>query len=222
MLMVEAQTRKEMIEKNIPLVHSCAKKFKNRGVEYEDLFQSGCIGLIKAVDNFQADRGFQFSTYAVPVILGEIKRIFRDGGSIKISRALKENSRNLIKLKDELTVKNGNEPTIGELAQKAGITPEQTAQLLEISQPVLSLSFKNEDGECELDVPVESCELQIIDKIALGQALNELNENDRKIVELRFFKSLTQSKTAEILSMTQVQISRREKVIIKELRKYLS
>lgn len=114
--------RSELINGNYGLVHSCANRFRGRGVEYDDLFQAGCIGLIKAADNFDKERGFAFSTYAVPVILGEIKRIFRDGGLIKVGRSLKEKSRNALKVSEELTKQLGREPTVSEIAEKMGVS----------------------------------------------------------------------------------------------------
>jgi len=220
--MIEELTRDEMISRNLPLVHSCARKFTNRGVEYDDLFQSGCIGLIKAVDNFDKTRGFSFSTYAVPVILGEIKRIFRDGGSIKVGRTLKERSRKLIKIKDRLTNAQGYEPTIGQLAKEAGIEVAEAAELLNVATPPTSLSYSDENGECEIDIPINSHEVQVSNHIALRQVISQLDQRDKMILELRFFHSMTQTQTAQALEMTQVQVSRREKVILTMLRKELA
>ena len=127
------------------LVHSCAARFKGKGVEYDDLFQAGCVGLIKAADGFEADRGFAFSTYAVPVILGEIRRIFRDGGSVKVSRMLKEKSRLALSHKERLTRLNDREPTIEELADALGLDVQETAHILNAAMPAVSLTA-HEDG----------------------------------------------------------------------------
>ncbi len=219
--MTEAkEKRNELVEKNLGLVHSCANRFRGRGAEYDDLFQAGCVGLIKAADNFDETRGFSFSTYAVPVILGEIKRIFRDGGTVKVGRAVKEKSRAAMKKKEEISVTLGREPTVSELAESLGVDVTEAAMLLNASMPVLSLTV-GEDGECQLDVPVDSPENQISDFLALRQVLAALDERDRKIVELRYYAGLTQSKTAQRLGMTQVQVSRREKLILDQIRKKL-
>ena len=213
--------RNEMVEKNLGLVHSCANRFRGRGVEYDDLFQAGCVGLIKAADNFDESRGFSFSTYAVPVILGEIKRIFRDGGAIKIGRAIKEKSRTAVKRKEEIAVSLGREPTVGELAESLGIDVTETAMLLNASMPAMSLTA-GEEGEEQLDIPVESPENEISDFLALRQVLASLDERDKKMIELRYYGGLTQAKTAQSLGMTQVQVSRREKAVLAIIRKKLT
>ncbi len=213
--------RNKIIEKNFALVHSCANKFKGRGVEYDDLFQAGCIGLIKAADNFDETRGFSFSTYAVPVILGEIKRIFRDGGTIKVGRTLKEKSRAAVRINEELTVKLNRQPTISELATELKTEPAEAAMLLNASMPIYSLTYAN-DEENQIDIPVDSHENNISDFLALHQVLESLDEKDRKMIELRYYGGLTQSKTAMKLGMTQVQVSRREKAVLEMIRKKLT
>lgn len=219
--MTELENRNEKVEKNLGLVHACAKRFKGRGVEYDDLFQAGCVGLIKAADNFDETRGFSFSTYAVPVILGEIKRIFRDGGSIKIGRAIKEKSRNAVKKKEEISVSLGREPTVSELADVLGIDVAETAMLLNASVPAISLT-SGAEGEEQTDIPVDSPENEISDFLALRQVLASLEERDKKMIELRYYKGFTQQKTAEHLGMTQVQVSRREKTVLEIIRKKMS
>lgn len=214
-------SRDEMIENNFGLVHACAKRFKGRGVEYEDLFQAGCVGLIKAADNFDSSRGFSFSTYAVPVILGEIKRIFRDGGSVKIGRTIKEKSRNAARIRDELMLTLGREPDINELSEKLGVEPVEAAMLINATMPVISLT-SGEDGEFQIEIPVASPEEEVSDSLALRQVLSTLDERDRSMIILRYFKGMTQSKTAQILDMTQVQVSRREKAVLEIIRKKLS
>ena len=210
-----------MIENNIGLVHSCANKFRGRGVEYDDLFQAGCVGLIKAADGFDEDRGFSFSTYAVPVILGEIKRIFRDGGTVKVSRAMKEKIRLTLKEKEKLAESLGYEPTVGQLAEKLNLSLAETAELLTASMPAVSLTGDDENGGRELDIPVEAPEEKISEMLALRQTLDALEEEERKIIELRYYKGLTQARTAEVLSLSQVQISRKEKKILLKMRKKL-
>ena len=217
---VKTHEREKLITENMGLVHSCAARFKGKGVEYDDLFQAGCVGLIKAADGFEADRGFAFSTYAVPVILGEIRRIFRDGGSVKVSRMLKEKSRLALSHKERLTRINDREPTIEELADALGLDVQETAHILNAAMPAVSLTAHEDDSRNpQLDIPVDSQETEISDKIALHQTMLTLPERDRKLIELRYFQGLTQAKTAEQLGMSQVQVSRREKVILIELRK---
>lgn len=213
--------RNEMVEKNLGLVHSCANRFRGRGVEYDDLFQAGCVGLIKAADNFDESRGFSFSTYAVPVILGEIKRIFRDGGAVKIGRAIKEKSRAAVKKKEEISVSLGREPSVAELAESLGLDITETAMLLNASMPAMSLTA-GEEGDEQMDIPIESPENEISDFIALRQVISSLEERDRRMIELRYYNGLTQSKTAQMLGMTQVQVSRREKAVLASIRKNLT
>jgi RNA polymerase sporulation-specific sigma factor len=139
--------REKLISDNLNLVHSCAKRFKNRGIEYDDLFQAGCVGLIKAVDGFNEALGFQFSTYAVPAILGEIKRIFRDGGAVKVSRALKEKARFVSSEKERFTREEGYEPSVKELAEFVNLSIPETAELLLVSLPPMSLTQDEENEE---------------------------------------------------------------------------
>lgn len=219
--MVSEKPRSRMIEENIGLVHSCANKFRGRGVEYDDLFQAGCVGLVKAADGFDEERGFSFSTYAVPVILGEIKRIFRDGGTVKVSRAMKEKIRFALKEKEKLTEQLGYEPTVSQLAEKLGMSVTETAELLTASMPAMSLTGDDENSGRELDIPVEAPEERISEIISLHQTLDLLEEDERQIINLRYFKGLTQSKTAEALGISQVQVSRKEKKILLKMRKKL-
>lgn len=217
----EKSDRDALIENNLGLVHACANRFRGRGVEYDDLFQAGCVGIIKAADNFDPSRGFTFSTYAVPVILGEIKRIFRDSGSVKVGRALKERSRAAMKRREEISLTLGREPTVAELAQGLGIETAEAAMLINASMPVISLTVGEDNGE-QLDIPVQSPEDEISDLLALRQAVDSLDERDRKMIELRYYDGMTQSATAAALGMTQVQVSRREKAVLLILRKKLN
>ena len=211
-------TRDEFIEGNLPLVHKLANRFRGRGVAYEELYAAGCVGLVKAVDRFEPERGLCFSTYAVPVILGEIRRLFRDGGSVKISRSLKELSVKAARLRDQLSA-NG-EPRISDIAQALGVTPEEAAEALCAGIPPVSLDHGGEDGE-PLPVPSASGEDALIDRLALRQCLSELSGEDREILMLRYFRRKTQCETAQILGMTQVMVSRRERKLLKELREQL-
>lgn len=213
-------TRDELILNNLGLAGSCASRFLGKGVDYEDLYSAGCVGLIKAADGFDESLGFAFSTYAVPSILGEIRRIFRDGGAVKISRSLKEQARILTTVKEKFEKENGVEPTVSELSEKMGISIEETAQLLCVSQPVISLTAEDDD-EKQIDIPCDDEYTPIVDKLSVQQVLTTLDERDRLLIELRFFEGLTQSKTADILGISQVQVSRKEKIILNDMRKKL-
>lgn len=215
--------REKRINDNLGLVHSCARRFKNRGVEYDDLFQAGCIGLIKAADGFDESLGYVFSTYAVPAILGEIKRIFRDGGAVKISRSIKERSREIWAEKEKLENEKGYEPTLTEIAERVGLSVYETSELLLASQPVVSLtSGDGETDEKQFDIPIDSEEEKINEKLTLDKCIKELPEKDRKLIELRYFMSKTQTEVAKKLGMSQVQVSRREKKILKEIREKMT
>lgn len=209
--------RKKMIEDNIGLVHSIANRFRGRGTDYEDLFQSGCIGLIKAVDNFDESRGFAFSTYAVPVIMGEIRRIFRDGGAVKVGRALKEKSMRAQAMRDKFIKRELREPTISEMAEMLGCEINETAEILNVIQPMISLNGFGEDGEDTFDIPIDESEM-LFDRISVAQLVSTLDENERKLIDLRFYKGWTQCKIAKELGISQVQVSRREKMILHKLR----
>ncbi len=211
--------RDEFIESNLPLVHSLANRFRGRGIEYEELFAAGSMGLVKACDNFDADRGLCFSTYAVPVILGEIKRLFRDGGTVKVSRSLKELSLRAAKERDRL-ISEGREPHISDIAQALGVSGEAAAEAIAASVPPLSLSSAGED-ESVPEIPTPSGEDKLIDRLALRQCLKELSQADRTLILLRYDKGLTQCRAAKILGMTQVQVSRRERRILSALREQL-
>ena len=215
--------RERKICDNMGLVHTCARRFSGRGLEYDDLFQAGCMGLVKAVDGFDESRGLKFSTYAVPVILGEIRRLFRDGGTVKISRTLKELSLKITRERENFFKREGREPDVGELAATLGVEPEQAAEALSASLPALSLTRNGEedDGD-EIDIPVSAPEERITDRLALQQVLGELEPHDRSLIYLRYFRRQTQQVTAEQLGMTQVQVSRRERVILNQLKRRLS
>lgn len=204
------------IEQNLPLVHSLANRFRGKGIEYEELYSAGCVGLVKACDNFDQDRGLCFSTYAVPVILGEIRRLFRDGGSVKVSRSLKELSLRAARERDRI-LSEGREPRISEIAERLGVSQEAAAEAINAGIPPLSLS-PSEDDETATDIPVSSGEERLIDRLALKSCLAELSDNDRRLILLRYGRELTQTQTAAILGMTQVQVSRRERKILAAMR----
>ena len=219
-----ARTRRgEFIQNNLGLVHSCAGRFRGRGIEYEDLYAAGCLGLVKACDGFDASRGLCFSTYAVPVILGEIKKLFRDGGTVKVSRTLKELGLKINAERERCLKRTGNEPRVTQLAEKLQTTPEQVALAIRASLPALSLTpAESEDGNREWDIPVASPEESLSEHISLNQVMARLAPEDRLLIRLRFFAGKTQSETARVLKTTQVQISRRERKILQWMRKELT
>lgn len=216
--MVDTISRDQFIESNLPLVHSLCKRFTGRGIEYDDLYQAGCLGLVKAVDGFDESRGLCFSTYAVPVVLGEIKRLFRDGGSVKVSRGLKELSLKVTRLKSSLEMQLLREPTIGELAAGLGVTPEDITEAISAAQPTVSLTYDSEDGTRDIEIPVAGPEELLSDKLLIERAFKYLDQKEQQIIKCRYFEFLTQSETAQKLDMSQVQVSRAEKKILIKLR----
>ena len=214
--------RELLITENLGLVHSCAHRFTGRGIEYEDLFQAGCMGLVKAFDAFDTERGVRFSTYAVPGILGEMRRLFRDGGTVKVSRSLKELSVKVTRERENFLLKNGREPTVSELAEILSESEENITEALCAAAPVISLTVGEDEGGGQADVPVESPEEQITERLSVIKAVSDLGEKDRMLIKFRYYENKTQTETAKILGMTQVQVSRREKKILEILRKELT
>lgn len=213
--------REEFIKNNMGLVHACAKRFRGKGIEYEEMFAAGCVGLVKAYDAFDSSRGVQFSTYAVPVILGEIKKLFRDGGMLKVTRSIKELSLKVSYTREILQKQLGQEPTVKEIADYIGVPTEDVAQAINVSTPPMSLTaiFEDEDANSEFDIPVESDEENMANMMGLKYAISDLDKEEKQIIYLRFFQNKTQSVTAQLLGKTQVQISRQERKIIQKMRK---
>ncbi len=206
------------VAQNLGLVHSLAHRLKGRGIEYEELYSAGCVGLVKAMEGFDESRGLKFSTYAVPVILGEMKRLFRDGGSVKVSRSLKELSLKVSRERDKLSVSLGREPTVGELSESLGVEPQLISEAINVALPTISLTQPGEEGGGQIDVEVDSPEELLSDRLALREVLKELDEKDRLLLVMRYYKNWTQTQTATCLGMTQVQVSRREKKLLLYLR----
>ena len=215
----------KVIKKNLPLVTSLSKKFNNRGYDYEDIYQIGCMGLVKAINNFDINYGVKFSTYAVPMIIGEIKRFLRDDGIIKVSRNIKGNAKKIHYAKEELMNKLNREPTIQELSEYSQIDKEDILIAMEASSKLHYLydTIHKEDGVAILLIDklsekgVEDSDL--LDKLALKEALSSLDEKSRKIIMLRYFKDKTQIQVAKMLGISQVQVSRIEKKVLLEMRK---
>ncbi len=207
----------KLVNENLKLVHACCHKMTGRGIEYDDLYSAGCIGLVKAAKKFDESLGYKFSTYAVPVILGEIKCLFRENNPIKLSRSLKELSLK-VKAETEKAIKQtGKEPTVSVLAKTLGVTSEEVAEAITASTAVKSLDA-DESISNKASVNQEE---SMITKISLMQAIDKMENTDKKIIELRYFKDKTQTQTAAALGLTQVQVSRKEKTILNSLRHQL-
>ena len=217
----------KLIEANLPLVTSISKKFTNRGYEYEDIYQIGCMGLVKSIKNFDEKYNVKFSTYAVPMIIGEIKRFLRDDGMIKVSRNVKSLAKKLHFDKEALTKKLNREPTIEELAQFSGMDKEEILFALESSASMQYLYevIHQDDGSPVLliDKLSENAieDKNITEKLALKEALRNLDTKSRQIIVLRYFKDKTQIQAAKMLGISQVQVSRIEKKVLQKMRKQL-
>ena len=207
---------KDFAERNVGLVRALVPRFLGRGIEYDDLFQAGCEGLIKAAAHVDPDRGYKFSTYAVPVILGEMRRLFREGGTVKVSRGLKELSMKAVHLSEQIETETGKAPSVSVLAEKLGVPEEKCAEALNAAAQPVSLTGDDENNET--DIPVDAPEEKITDHLALQQILKALPEEDQRLIYYRYFKNQTQTETAKRLGTTQVQISRREKKLLLRLR----
>ena len=217
----EKRKRDEQIKENMGLVYACAARLRDKGVEYDELVQAGCVGLILACDRFDPGRGFRFSTYAVPLILGEMRRLFREGGSVRVSRRMRDLAKRAREYMDEKT-RQGAPPTMGEVADFLGVQREEAALALSSTRTPVSLTESgDEETGREQAVPVPDDAIAVGDRLALQQALYSMQEKDRALILRRYFQGKTQTQTAEELGMTQVQVSRREKKILLSLRQML-
>lgn len=212
------ENRDNFISENLGLVHACCKRFVGKGIEYDDLFQAGSIGLIKAADGFDSSRGLCFSTYAVPVILGEIKRMFRDGGSVKVSRSLRELAYKIRYEQEKAERTENKELSVTELAEMLSVSAEEIVEALCATQPTISLTYENDEKEQQLDIGIEDNGDMLTDRLLLCELLQRLPQKDRALIHMRYFDFKTQNETAAALSMTQVQVSRAEKKILCTLR----
>ena len=218
----DTDAEEELVELNIGLVRSIAQRFCGRGTELDDLIQIGTIGLIKAMRSFEVKRGFAFSTYAVPMIMGEIRRTLRDDGLIKVGRAQKKLGAELLAARTRIMNEEGREPGIIELSKICNVTSEEAAMAIDAVTPVSSLSETVGEGEgmslegriADPDNEIE----RVCDRVALSQAIGKLSEMHKKIVLLRYFRELTQAETAHELGLSQVKVSREEKKIVEFLR----
>lgn len=222
--------KEKIVSDNTGLVWSIARRFVNRGYDLEELYQIGCIGLLKACDRFESRYGVQFSTYAVPLIAGEIKRFLRDNGAIKVSRILKQNGYQISKAKEALLHKYGREATLDELADYTGLCVEDIVMATEANREVESIqqTICGKDGtqvslverlvdEAQSEVAAEN----IMNRILVGQAMEKLGDMEQELIRLRFFEDRTQTEVAKVLGISQVQVSRLEKKILIQMRQNL-
>jgi RNA polymerase sporulation-specific sigma factor len=221
----DTTARDTLVNSNIRLVWSVVQRFLNRGYEADDLFQIGCIGLLKAIDKFDLNFDVKFSTYAVPMIIGEIQRFLRDDGTVKVSRSLKEIAHKVRRIKDELSKQLGRLPTVKEIADVLGITPEEVIYAQEANRAPSSIHetvFENDGDPITLmDQISDKDEEKWFDKIALKEAIGKLSEREQLIVYLRYYKDQTQSEVAERLGISQVQVSRLEKKILRMMKEQI-
>ncbi len=221
----DKEAREQLVEENVGLIWCVVKRFYGRGAEAEDLFQIGSIGLLKAIDKFDLSYDVKFSTYAVPMISGEIKRFLRDDGMIKVSRSLKELSYKSLQMREKLTDQLGREPTLEELSEELGVDKEEIVQAIEAGGEVESLYrpiHQKEGSEVQLLDKIEEKERReekILDRMLLGQLLETLDPRERQLIYLRYFAEHTQSDVGRIMGISQVQVSRMEKRIMENLRK---
>lgn len=225
----DKQSQSLLVEKNMGLVWSMVKRFQNRGYEIEDIFQIGCIGLIKAINKFDRRFDVKFSTYAVPMIIGEIKRFIRDDGIIKVSRTLKEIANRARVTREVMSKELGREPSVNEMAVRLNVSPEELVMAMEAGSSPESLYNSIGEGDSSPMLLIDringesnSNEIDLIDKIALRQILKTLKPRERQIIILRYFKEKTQIQIAKMLGISQVQVSRIEKKILEDIRRKIS
>lgn len=222
------KAKEEYIQGNLRLVLSVIKRFGNSNENLDDLFQIGCVGLIKAINNFNTDLDVKFSTYAVPMIIGEIRRYIRDNNSIRVSRSLRDTAYKVIYAKESYLKKNLREPTIEEIAEEVGISKEEIVYALDAIQTPMSLQEPvYNDGEDTLYVmdqisDKKNKEENWVEELALRQAIEKLNERERYIIRLRFFEGKTQTEVARQIDISQAQVSRLEKHALRMMRNYLT
>ncbi len=220
----DTKAKEDIISENMGLIWSIVKRFTNRGYEAEDLFQIGSIGLLKCIDKFNLDYDVKFSTYAVPMIMGEIKRFMRDDGMIKVSRPLKEMAVKAKYARETIIQRDGKEPTINELAEAINVSAEELALAMEAGMEVESLYSTIHQGDgnpiylIDKLEQTQTCDENMVDMIALKQIINQLNKKERQIIIMRYFYDKTQSQVAKIIGISQVQVSRIEKKVLKSIR----
>ena len=220
----DKKAREELINGNLRLVLSVIQRFTNRGENLDDLFQVGCIGLMKAIDHFDVTQGVRFSTYGVPMIIGEIRRYLRDNNSVRVSRSMRDTAYKAMQVKEELTSKNGKEPTVEEIAKKLDMKREDVVLALEaIVEPVSLYEPVFSDGGDTIyvmdQVGDNNDDSNWLDEIALKQAINDLSDREKKILSMRFFQGKTQMEVAAEIGISQAQVSRLEKGALDKVKK---
>lgn len=216
--------REKMLEENSGLIWSVVRRFFGRGAEPEDLYQLGCLGFLKAIDGFDTSFGTQFSTYAVPKIAGEIRRFLRDDGAVKVSRTIKEQAQTIKNTRQQLTASLGREPTVGEISEALGLSPEEIAVIETAMLPTDSLQRPTGEDGCSLEqlLPGEAVEEKIIESVSLRDAINHLEPRQKAVIDMRYYRCMTQEKTAAVLGVSQVQISRIERKALLRLKELLA
>jgi len=216
--------QEQLVQNNLALVHSVARRFRDRGLEYEDIFQIGCVGLVKAIQRFDPSFSVQFSTYAVPMIMGEIRRTLRDDGAVKVPRSVKEKAIEIMREQERMRLKLQRTPTIAELAQQCGVQPEEISFYLESFTQPLSIDQPFSDGDDRSGSPLDRLEdtktgeAAAVEHVMISQAIAQLPPRERKIIYLRYYQDKTQNEIARIMGISQVQISRLESRILKKMR----
>lgn len=219
----DREASEQLVTENSGLIWSVARRFIGRGAETDDLYQLGCLGFLKAVEGFDPEFGTQFSTYAVPKISGEIRRFLRDDGALKVSRSLKEQAVTIKSFRGRLTTALGREPTIQELSEQTGFTPEEIAIAETATAATESIQQETgEDGFCLENILTDTeSEERMVEKIALRQAVEKLPERERLVIQLRYYHSLTQQRVAKVMQVSQVQVSRIEKKALEKIREFM-
>lgn len=221
----DAMARQKIVEENLKLVHHVVKRFASRGYDMQDLFQIGCIGLLKAVDHFDLSKEVCFSTYAVPMIMGEIRRFLRDDGMIRVSRSIKENALLIRKESDKIRKQEGREPLLQEICIKTGLSAEAVVEATEALREVESIykTVYHSDGKgivlADMIQDTHNEKEEVLERLVLEQLMGCLTEKERSLIVLRYINNMTQTEVANRLSMSQVQVSRYEKKILLKLRK---
>lgn len=213
----------QVLQENAGLIWSIVRRYYGRGVDPDDLYQLACLGFLKAVRGYDPEFGTQFSTYAVPKIAGEIRRFLRDDGAVKVSRGVKERAAAIRMARNRLQSKLNREPTLSELAEETGLEPEEIAATETAVEPVASLQMETGEGiTLESMLGTGGMEETVVEQMVLRQALHQLPQQERQVLLLRYYKGLTQSRTAQIIGVSQVQVSRIERRAVVHLREYLS
>lgn len=220
----DQEAKQQMVEENSGLIWSIVRRFFGRGVEPDDLYQLGCMGFLKAIEGFDMEYGTQFSTYAVPKISGEIRRFLRDDGAIKVSRTLKEQAQQIRTVRNRLCLELGREPLLSEVAQATGLSPEDIAAAELAVLPTDSLQRPAGDDGCSLGqlLPGEEIEEKLLEQLSLQEAIAALEPRQKAVIQMRYFRCMTQEKAAAVLGVSQVQVSRIERKAIAELRKIMT